>query len=88
MDATAWSRRKWFSGVTIPAWIKRRITFYRLHFLCFVLVDLIGTLVIYLTPGGPLGPISFIDALFNATSALCVTGLITVQVRRCGCQHQ
>lgn len=58
----------------------RHVTFYRLHVLSFLLVDLIGTLVIYLSPPGPLGPITFIDALFNATSALCVTGLITVQV--------
>ena len=64
----------------IPPWLKKYVTFYRLHFLSFVLVDLIGTVIIYCTPNGPLGPISFIDALFNATSALTVTGLVTVQM--------
>jgi trk system potassium uptake protein TrkH len=43
----------------------------------FVIVIIVGTLALKL-PGTTIKPISFIDALFTATSAVCVTGL-TVQ---------
>eukprot|EP00897_Mesotaenium_endlicherianum_P007503 jgi/Mesen1/6781/ME000348S06055 len=65
----------------IPKKIKKFLTFYRLHLLYFIVVDLIGTLIIWLSPKGPLGQISFIDAFFNATSAVCVTGLVTVRMK-------
>ncbi|CAI5473324.1 unnamed protein product [Closterium sp. Yama58-4] len=67
-------------GVALPAWLKRRVTFYRLHMLCFVIVILAFTLVFCVAPSGPAGKISFIDALFNVTSCVCLAGLITVDV--------
>lgn len=39
---------------------------------------LLGTLVLHLDVSHPGGPLSFLDALFTATSAMCVTGLIVV----------
>lgn len=43
----------------------------------FILLILLGTLLLYL-PMSNTVPISWIDALFTATSAVCVTGLIVV----------
>ena len=74
--ASSWKKR--ISQFRTPPWIEKRITFYRIHFACFVLIDLIGTLFIYFGPKGPQGPISFIDALYSATSAVTVTGLTPV----------
>lgn len=53
------------------------LTPVRLAFLSFVLLILMGTILLML-PGAATSddPISFIDALFTATSAVCVTGLI------------
>ncbi|MFM7629234.1 MAG: TrkH family potassium uptake protein [Algoriphagus sp.] len=45
--------------------------------LSFLLVIVIGTLLLKL-PNATVGGISWIDALFTATSAVCVTGLIVV----------
>ena len=45
--------------------------------LSFLLVILVGTLLLML-PNSTLGGISWIDALFTSTSAVCVTGLIVV----------
>ena len=39
---------------------------------------LLGGLALYLDASHPGGPLSFLDALFTATSAMCVTGLIVV----------
>jgi trk system potassium uptake protein len=45
----------------------------------FVLLILIGTLGFFVLPGLYTGPkLSFVDALFTSTSAICVTGLIVV----------
>ena len=45
--------------------------------LSFLLVILVGTLLLML-PNSTVGGITWIDALFTATSAVCVTGLIVV----------
>jgi len=45
----------------------------------FVLLILVGTAALYLSQMGR-GTLSFVDALFTATSAVCVTGLVTVPV--------
>lgn len=44
----------------------------------FVLAILIGALILWLPISNVSGEIPFIDALFTATSAVCVTGLMTV----------
>lgn len=67
-------------SVWLLQFCKKHISFYRLHFLYFIVVDLIGTLVIFLLPPTKLGRIKFIDALFSSTSALTVTGLASVKM--------
>jgi len=44
----------------------------------FLVVILLGTLLLLLPAAGASGSISFINALFTATSAVCVTGLVVV----------
>jgi trk system potassium uptake protein TrkH len=44
----------------------------------FAALILVGTLVLYLPVMQGPRPVSFLDCLFTATSAVCVTGLITV----------
>lgn len=39
---------------------------------------LIGAFILHLDVSHPGGPLTFVDALFTATSAMCVTGLIVV----------
>ncbi|CAI5468941.1 unnamed protein product [Closterium sp. Yama58-4] len=70
----------WAFSVKLPPWFRRHVTFYRLHVLCFVIVILIGTFIMYLIPGGPGGKMSFIDTLYSVTSATCLTGMISVDV--------
>ncbi|GJP80982.1 hypothetical protein CLOP_g11171 [Closterium sp. NIES-67] len=70
----------WAFQVKLPPWFRRHVTFYRLHVLCFVIVILIGTIIMYLIPGGPAGKMSFIDTLYSVTSATCLTGMISVDV--------
>ncbi|MEO8398725.1 MAG: potassium transporter TrkG, partial [Ignavibacteriaceae bacterium] len=50
----------------------------RLFVLSFVFLIIIGTLLLLLPASTVNGHISFFDALFTSTSAVCVTGLITV----------
>ncbi|CAI7768886.1 unnamed protein product [Closterium sp. NIES-54] len=75
-----WHRFKHVNGRSFLAWLRNQVTFYRIHFLSFVIVDLIAALIMIATPAGSLGKISFIDALFNCTSALTVTGLASVRM--------
>ncbi|CAI5463507.1 unnamed protein product [Closterium sp. Yama58-4] len=75
-----WHRFKHVNSRSFLAWLRPQITFYRIHFLSFVIVDLIAALIMIATPAGSLGKISFIDALFNCTSALTVTGLASVRM--------
>ncbi|CAI7822341.1 unnamed protein product, partial [Closterium sp. NIES-54] len=70
----------WAFSVKLPPWFRRHVTFYRLHVACFVVLILIGTIILYLIPGGPAGKMSFIDTLYNVTSATCLTGMISVDV--------
>lgn len=49
----------------------------RLFILSFVVTILIGTLLLMLPAATVKQSISFVDALFTSTSAVCVTGLIT-----------
>ena len=44
----------------------------------FLTIILIGTVLLALPPASTGEPLSLVDALFTATSATCVTGLIVV----------
>jgi len=46
----------------------------------YVIADLLGTLLLSLPVSSSGEPVSLIDALFTATSALCVTGLAVVNI--------
>ena len=47
----------------------------------FATLILIGSLLLYMPKSTPINnPISYVDALFTATSAVCVTGLTTVNI--------
>ncbi|RYG45369.1 hypothetical protein EON67_10665, partial [archaeon] len=56
-------------------WLARHITFFYLHLIYFLLLALIGGAVIY---GIERGNVAYIDSLYFAASASCVTGLSTV----------
>lgn len=60
-------------------WLKRRVTFYRIHFTCFVVVMLFGSLVMWISPNGEGGRISFVDAMYVRRPA---RGLYASSVRR------
>ncbi len=62
------SRRRWWETLT-PV---------QLLAICFVAAILAGTFLLWL-PFSTTEPISLIDALFTATSSVCVTGLIVVE---------
>lgn len=58
--------------------IIKKITPTQTIILGFVSVILTGTILLYLPISTKTGHIHFIDALFTATSAVCVTGLVVV----------
>jgi len=58
-------RTKIFSPYWMPVWF-------------FAGAILIGALILHMDVSHPGGPLSFVDALFTATSAMCVTGLAVV----------
>lgn len=65
------------SGRRISLW--RRLTAPQLFVASFLLLVGLGTLGLKLLPGLYTGaPLGWLDALFTATSAVCVTGLIVV----------
>ncbi|PPL01626.1 TrkH family potassium uptake protein [Parapedobacter indicus] len=51
-----------------------------LFVISFLFLILIGTLLLMLPKAGAESPLRFIDSLFMATSAVCITGLSTVDV--------
>lgn len=59
------------------------MTFYQLHVMLFFVVGLLGALAIFLVELGA-SKMSFVDAVFTSYSALCVTGLISVDFSRVG----
>lgn len=64
-----------------PRWgrLRRRLTPPRLLAGSFLTLILVGTVALRTLPGLYMGePLGWVDALFTATSAVCVTGLIVV----------
>lgn len=49
----------------------------------FLVVDLVGTGMLYLPISRTAQPISLVDAIFTSTSALCVTGLTILDTAKC-----
>lgn len=65
MQPSGYMRTKLFSPYWLPVWFFSGAIF-------------IGALALYLNVSHPGGQLSFIDAIFTATSAMCVTGLVVV----------
>jgi trk system potassium uptake protein TrkH len=77
------TRGQWMYQLDIPRGtdpsIWRRLTPPQLFLVSFALLVLVGTLGLKTIPGLYTGePLGWLDALFTATSAVCVTGLIVV----------
>jgi len=63
-------------------WLSRRLSPERIFILSFVGVILIGGLLLRLPFAASGAPLPWIDALFQSASAVCVTGLVTIDVGR------
>ena len=72
-----WGQYKRRRGIKVPFWKNERISPAQIIILGFLLLILTGTalLMLPLSTRGP-GGAGFFDALFTATSATCVTGLV------------
>eukprot|EP01116_Phalansterium_solitarium_P017986 TRINITY_DN4591_c0_g1_i1.p1 TRINITY_DN4591_c0_g1~~TRINITY_DN4591_c0_g1_i1.p1 ORF type:complete len:790 (+),score=192.60 TRINITY_DN4591_c0_g1_i1:134-2503(+) len=60
----------------IKGFFRLRLNYYPLHLLYFAVCCLIGGAIIF----GIEGNVTYIDALFMSTSAMCITGLATLDV--------
>jgi trk system potassium uptake protein len=52
----------------------------RIFLLSFAVVILLGTILLWLPASANRGHITFVDALFSSTSAVCVTGLTVIDI--------
>ncbi|MDI9569243.1 MAG: TrkH family potassium uptake protein [Pseudomonadota bacterium] len=68
------------SPMRLKAFLSPLFSPTRIFILGFAGLILLGTLLLWLPFSAAEGHIAFIDALFNATSAVCVTGLATIDV--------
>ena len=57
---------------------KKVFTPFSIPVFAFLTVILLGTLALWLLPGAQAQSVGFLDSLFTATSAVCVTGLSTI----------
>jgi len=66
----------------LPArlYLARRLTPARVFILGFIFIILVGTVLLSLPSSAQQGRLSFVDALFTSTSAVCVTGLAVIDI--------
>lgn len=77
MRATGWIGQKWEVQDAYRPSLWRKLSAPQLFVTSFALLILVGTLGLKTLPGLYTGePLGWLDALFTATSAVCVTGLI------------
>ncbi|NPU84858.1 MAG: hypothetical protein HPY65_10250 [Syntrophaceae bacterium] len=62
--------------------LSRLLSSARLFILSFALLILAGALLLWHPVSAAKGPLSFLDALFMSASAVCVTGLATIDIGR------
>ena len=62
-----------------PVLTRRKFKAHEVIFLSFFVAIIVGTVLLML-PGSSYNGVSFVDAVFIATSAICVTGLSTMQI--------
>ncbi|CAM6092952.1 unnamed protein product [Calypogeia fissa] len=72
----------WYLHFQIPERIRKHLTFYRLHFIYFLLISIWGTIILYLAHRSDAGErrFTFVDSIFNVASVATVTGLSSVRV--------
>ncbi|KAJ7526682.1 hypothetical protein O6H91_16G018300 [Diphasiastrum complanatum] len=66
---------------TLAYKIARRISFSHIHLAYFSILSCFGSLLLWLLPKPRLKNLKFIDAMFNAVSALSLTGLSSVNIQ-------
>jgi len=64
----------------IKRWFSRAATPNRLFAASFAAVILIGGLLLWFPFSATKGHLTFVDALFSSTSAVCVTGLVVIDI--------
>lgn len=74
-----------FFLVIVINWLRlsySKFTLYQMIIASFVFVITLGSLLLYLPLSTVSGKLSFVDALFTATSAVCVTGLSVIDISK------
>jgi trk system potassium uptake protein TrkH len=66
--------------IPLKPFISRHLSPERIFILGFAGYILLGTLFLWLPVSAAKDPVPFIDALFTSTSAVCVTGLVTIEI--------
>jgi trk system potassium uptake protein TrkH len=64
----------------IKTFFSRHLNPERIFILSFAAYILLGTFLLWLPFSANRGPLPFVDALFSATSAVCVTGLTVIDI--------
>ncbi|CRF32409.1 cation transporter [Brachyspira suanatina] len=74
-----------FFLVIVINWLRlsySKFTLYQMIIASFIFVITLGSLLLYLPLSTVTGKLSFVDALFTATSAVCVTGLSVIDISK------
>ncbi|MCX7965566.1 MAG: TrkH family potassium uptake protein [Syntrophorhabdaceae bacterium] len=66
--------------ITLKKFFIRHLTPQRIFVLSFLAIIIIGTFLLWLPFSSSRKPLTFIDALFTSTSAVCVTGLTVIDI--------
>jgi len=66
--------------IKIKTFFSRHLSPTRIFVLSFVAVILAGGILLWFPFSATKGPLRFVDALFTSTSAVCVTGLVVIDV--------
>jgi Trk-type K+ transport system membrane component len=75
-NATAHGKKSHKSlNFKIREFLATHLTYYRIHLLYYLFLGFLGSVIIY---GIENGRFAYVDCLFQAFSAVCVTGLITI----------
>jgi len=67
-------------SLPVRLYLARRLTPARVFILGFIFTILVGTVLLSLPSSAQQGRLSFVDALFTSTSAVCVTGLAVIDI--------
>eukprot|EP00898_Chlorokybus_atmophyticus_P002960 jgi/Chlat1/3665/Chrsp24S03855 len=76
------------SNTFVPVWLRRHLTYYRIHLTYFTVAILITSIFLWGNWGEGTEHLDYVDALFIATSAMCVTGMTTIDMARLSVMSQ